>query len=103
MFGFFDFSENDDFGNFPVGFRVWGGLQSIGNGCGIQIDGFSHHFEAYGFIFYDFHDSVILAWFSVVCRCFRKVPGLSESALSVPEPCESVLSDWSQLVATSRN
>ena len=23
IFGFFDFSENVDLGNFPVGFRVW--------------------------------------------------------------------------------
>ena len=42
--------------NFPVGFGVWGGLQSIGNGCGLQMDGFSVDFEPYGSIFYDFHD-----------------------------------------------
>ena len=45
--GFLDFSENVDFGNFPVGFGVWGGLQSIGNGCGIQMDGFSAQTEPF--------------------------------------------------------
>ena len=39
-----------------MGFGVWGGLQSIGNGCGIQIDGFSVQTEPYGSIFDDFHD-----------------------------------------------
>ena len=50
------FSEHVDFGNFPVGFGVWEGLQSIGNGCRLPINGFSAHFESYGFIFEDFHD-----------------------------------------------
>ena len=40
--------------NFPVGFGVWGGLQSIGNGCGIQIERFSCQFEPCGSILYDF-------------------------------------------------
>ena len=44
------------FWNFPVGFRVWGGLQWIGNGCGLQMDGFSAQSEAHGSIFNDFHD-----------------------------------------------
>ena len=47
IFGFLDFSENVDFWNFPVGFGVWEGLQSIGNGCGLQMDGFSAHFDNY--------------------------------------------------------
>ena len=55
-FSHFYFSENVDFWNFPVGFAVWGGLQSIGNGCGIQIDGFSAQTEPCEFIFNDFHD-----------------------------------------------
>ena len=38
-----------------MGFGVWGGLQWIGNGCGIQIDGFSAQTEPYGSIFDDFH------------------------------------------------
>ena len=28
----------------------------MGNGCGLQMDGFSSHFEPYGFISEDFHD-----------------------------------------------
>ena len=56
IFGFLDFSEMADLGNFPVGFGVWEGLQWIGNGCGIQIDGFSAQTEPYGSIFDDFHD-----------------------------------------------
>ena len=31
---FLDFLGNVDFGIFLAGFGVWGGLQSIGNGCG---------------------------------------------------------------------
>ena len=56
IFGFFQFSEIVDFGNFPMGFGVWEGLQSTGNGCGLQMDGFSAHFEPCGYIFDDFHD-----------------------------------------------
>ena len=43
------------FWNFPVGFGVWGGLQWIGNGGGLQIDGFSAQTESYESIFDDFH------------------------------------------------
>ena len=42
--------------DFPVGFGVWEGLQSMGNGCGLQMDGFSRHFELSESIFNDFHD-----------------------------------------------
>ena len=56
IFGFLDFSENVDFWNFPVGFGVWGGLQWIGNGCGLQIDGFSAQTDSYESIFKDFYD-----------------------------------------------
>ena len=56
IFGFFDFSENVYFFDFPMGFRVWQGLQSIGNGCGLQMDGFSTHFEPSQSISVDFHD-----------------------------------------------
>ena len=52
-----------DLGNFPVGFGVRGDLQSIGNGCGIQIDGFPARIEPYGPIFDDVHD---FGQFSVV-------------------------------------
>ena len=41
---------------FSVGFWVWAGLQSVGNGCGLQMDGFSAHFEPSRSIFDDFHD-----------------------------------------------
>ena len=56
IFGFFDFSKNVDFCNFPAGFGVWEGLQWIGNGCGLQMDGFSTHFEPSESISVDFHD-----------------------------------------------
>ena len=39
-----------------MGFGVWEGLQSIGNGCGLQMDGFSAHFDPYGSILVDFND-----------------------------------------------
>ena len=35
---------------------VWEGLQSIGNGCGLQMDGFSAHFEPSESISVDFYD-----------------------------------------------
>ena len=44
------------FWKFAVGFGVREGLQSIGNGCGLEIDGFSAHFERYESILNDFHD-----------------------------------------------
>ena len=56
IFGFLEFSENIDFWNFPMGFGVWEGLQSIGIGCGLQMDGFSAHFDPSDSIFDDFHD-----------------------------------------------
>ena len=45
-----------DFWNVPMGFGVWEGLESIGNGCGLQMDGFSTHFKQYESILDDFHD-----------------------------------------------
>ena len=59
--GFFDFSENHDFGNFPMEFGVWEGVQSIDTSCGIQIDEFSARTEPPGSIFEDFHDFVVFA------------------------------------------
>ena len=44
-----------------MGFRVWEGLQSIGNGCGLQMDGFSAQFEPSGSVFEDFQDFVDFA------------------------------------------
>ena len=56
IFGFFDFSENVDFWDFQVGVGVWEGFRSMGNGCGLQMDGFSAHFEPSESILDDFHD-----------------------------------------------
>ena len=39
-----------------MGFGVWEDLQSIGNGCGLQMDGFSAHFEPSESISVDFPD-----------------------------------------------
>ena len=52
---FLGFRTNSDLGNFPMGFGVWAGLQSIGNGCGLQMHKFSAHIEPYESIFDDFH------------------------------------------------
>ena len=41
-----------------MGFRVWEVLQSIGNGCGLQMDGFSAYFESSESISNDFNDFV---------------------------------------------
>ena len=43
-----------------LGSGVWEGLESIGNGCGLQMHGFSARFEPYGSIFEDFHDFDVL-------------------------------------------
>ena len=66
IFDFFYFSKNVEFSFFSVGFGVWGGLQSMGNGCGLQIDGFSAQTEPYDSIFNDFHDIVDFGIVSVV-------------------------------------
>ena len=55
-FRIFGFPKKTYFLNFPVGFGVWEGLQSMGNGCGLQMDGFSVHFEPSRSIFDCFHD-----------------------------------------------
>ena len=72
-----------------MGFGVWEGLQSIGNGCGLQMDGFSAHFEPSGSIFDDFHDfghfgvdSGRLMLFPEGLRILRECP-------EGPGPCES--------------
>ena len=64
------FLENVFF-NFPVGFRVWEDLQSMGNGCGIQTDGFSAHFEPCVFIFDYFQH---FADFAVDSKGLRLLP-----------------------------
>ena len=45
-----------NFVNFPRGFGIWGDLQSIGNGRGLQMDGLSAHFEPSESIFDNFSD-----------------------------------------------
>ena len=81
-----------------MGFGVWGGLQWIGNGCGIQIDGFSAQTEPYGSIFSNFHD---FGDFGIVFGGLRKVPGPSETALKVPGPFKIVL--WWSDAASGRS
>ena len=46
-----------------MGCGVREGLQSIGNGRGLQMDGFSTHFDQYESIFDDFHD---FGYFAIV-------------------------------------
>ena len=54
IFGFFGKCR---FWIFLLGLGSGGGLQSIGNGCGLQLDGFSIQTEPYyGSIFKDVHD-----------------------------------------------
>ena len=79
------------FGDFPVGFGVWEGLQSIGNGCGLQMDGFSAHFEPPEFIWDNFLDSGHFGVVSGGLTLFSEGPGPSESALRLPGPSESML------------
>ena len=54
-----------------MGFGVWEGLQWIGNGCGIQMDGFSAHFEPSESIFDDFRD---FSDFAIVSDCLMLIP-----------------------------
>ena len=70
------------------------------NGYGLQMDGFSAHFEPSWSIFDDINDFGDFAIASGGLPCFRKVPGPSESALKVPEPCENVLW-WSDAASES--
>ena len=58
IFGFPGVSGNVDFGNFSMGLGVWEALQTIGNGCGLEMDGFSAHcsFRAISVHFDDFQD-----------------------------------------------
>ena len=64
-----------DLGNFPAGFGVWEGLQSIGNGCGLQMDGFSAHFEPSRSNSNDFHDFGDFAVVSGGLTLFSEGPG----------------------------
>ena len=68
--------------NFPMGFSVWEGLQSIGNGCGLKMDGFSAHFERYESILHDFYDfvdfEVVSEGLMLIPEGPRTLPGRSE-------------------------
>ena len=57
-----------------MGFGVWEGLQSMGNGCGLQMDGFSAHFDPSEFIFDDFHDFSGFATVSARLTLFPEGP-----------------------------
>ena len=64
-----------------MGFGVWEGLKWIGNGRGLQMDGFSAHFEPSESILDDFRDfgnfgivSAVLTLFPEGLRTLRKCP-----------------------------
>ena len=76
--------ENADFFNFPLGFGVWEGLQSMGNGCGLQMDGFSAHFEPSESIFHDFHDIVHFGVVSGGLTLFPEGPRTLRNCLEGP-------------------
>ena len=59
--GFFAFSKNVHFGNFPMEFGVWEAVQSTDAFCRIQTDGSSARTEPYGSIFNDFRDLDVFA------------------------------------------
>ena len=73
-FRIFVFFGNADFLNFPVRFGVWEGLQWIGNGCGLQMDGFSTHFDPSESIFDDFLDFGDFAFVSDGLTLFLEGP-----------------------------
>ena len=86
VFGFFDFSENVDFGFLPVGFWVWEGVQAIDASCGIQINGFSARAKPYASFLNDFHD---LGVFASVFVLLTHPPGGPVTTCECPKP------DWS--------
>ena len=76
-------------------------MQSIGKRCGLQMDGFSAHFDKYESILNNFVD---FGYFGVVSGRLAlslEDPGPSESALKVPGPCETVL--WWSDAASGRS
>ena len=100
---FLIFRKMSIFGIFLRDLGSGGGLQSIGNGCGLQIDGFSAQTEPYGSIFDDFHDfgdfGIVFGGLTLLPEGFRTLRECPE----VPGPYESVLPNWSGLVWTSRD
>ena len=65
-----------------MGFGVWEGLQWMGNGCGLQMDGFSAHFEPSESISDDFHDFGHFAIFLFYLT--RKGSGRASDSNSIP-------------------
>ena len=57
-----------------MGFGVWEGLQSIENGCGLQMDGFSAHFDPSESIFDGFPDFGDFAFVSGCLMLFPEGP-----------------------------
>ena len=80
--GFWEFLKHVDFLSFPVGFVVREGLQSMGNGCGLQMDRFSANFESSESISVDFHDFVNLG---VVCGGLTLFPEEPRNLRECPE------------------
>ena len=88
--GFFDFLENVDMGNFPVGFGVWQGMQSIDTSCGIQIDGFSARTEPPGSI-----STMFMIWvFLLVFWAFWRFSRKAKDRLRVPKACPECFSEF---------
>ena len=55
----------------------------MGNGCGLQMDGFSAHFEPSEFIFEDFIDFGHFATVSVRLTLFPEGPGTLRECVMV--------------------
>ena len=63
----------------------------MGNGCGLQMDGFSTHFEPSKSISFDFNDFGHFGVGSDGLMLFPGGPRPSENALKLPGPVETVL------------
>ena len=82
---------------FPLGFGVWEGLQSIGNGRGLQMDEFSAHFkpdEAMCDDVHDFDDFAIVSGGLTLLpegpRTFRECPSVAGSCENVSRRSDAV-------------
>ena len=76
------------------------GLQSIGNGCGHQMDGFSAHFERYESISVDFHD---FGHFGIDSGGLTLLPEGPRSLRDRPEGPGNLWQCPAQLIGTCRN
>ena len=84
-----------------MGFGIWEGLQSMGNGCGLQMDGFSAHFNQCESILNNFLDFGRFGVVSDGLTLFSEGPRHSETILKVPGLCESAL--WWSDAASGRS